>query len=773
LKVIIVIVSYNFNAFLQKSLDNIKALLKDGTYRTVVVDNGSADGSAEYLASRNDILFIQNENNRGFGPACNQGVQATMGTEFEDADVFLLNNDALITAATLTYLERALYSADDIGAVGCVSNSAGNRQQLDIQFRTSDEYLEFGNDISPDLELETKERVRLSGFAMLIRRGLWDDIGGFDEDFVPGYFEDDALSMEITRRGYRMLLVENSFVYHAGSMSFARADQNEIVTRNAGIFIDKYGFNPVDFAYGDEILALTIPLKRDEEFELLQYRSGLGADLKVIKDLFPNSHVCGIEDRKELREISGHTEKIYRSIEEAASGDSSFDILVIDADDIAMLSQQQKEALVGLCKPDALLLNTNHKYVYYPFDEVKMVQWDDGFDADSFNLELVRMLTRHGIVNSISPDSDQDKAKELLAKAGILDKFVFFDGGLSGGEILKVTDHRIVPYLCRYYEKLVERDPDEKKLWNMKVLEAKENDRRVAASEETFLYDSDIHITINRNCMDVIDEIEGLILTADKLNFTGLVEGKKQLIRLLSDDWNETAYICARDKYCDYGVAGFYCINHWEDKAIHFLFSDGLVGMGIAGYVYEKLEEPELELPVPKEYAGFGWITDEPGIVEESSSDRRIRILIRGDEKLSAVADYLDGGRVTREFYTGSCSHGDINADLRDDKLLSGDYNFVVYSLLADKPGDIDEIFERLDNIYDRLEGRSEIILLLGPEQESEWYSFSNGIITEYAEDHPGISIVNYTDFVDRSRDLFCDETSYRIAGRIADIING
>ena len=86
------------------------------------------------------------------------------------ADVFLLNNDTRLVFDALYYLKRALYSADDIGAVGSVSNYAGNKQQLDVEFDTVEEYIKFGESINVPMEDALLERVRLSGFSMLIRR---------------------------------------------------------------------------------------------------------------------------------------------------------------------------------------------------------------------------------------------------------------------------------------------------------------------------------------------------------------------------------------------------------------------------------------------------------------------------------------------------------------------------------------------------------------------------------------------------------------------------
>ena len=199
---LIVIVSYNSEFIMKECIRSIRTTLADERYKIVVVDNASTDGIAEWLKEQDDILLIQNRTNVGFAPACNQAVNATVGTEYEEDDIFLLNNDTRLTENSLHNLQIGLYSADDIGAVGAISNYAGNRQQVDVLFDHVDQYLEFGKNNNGSGTAECVERVRLSGFAMLVRRNVWDKTGGFDEDFAPGYFEDDALSMEILKCGY-------------------------------------------------------------------------------------------------------------------------------------------------------------------------------------------------------------------------------------------------------------------------------------------------------------------------------------------------------------------------------------------------------------------------------------------------------------------------------------------------------------------------------------------------------------------------------------------
>jgi hypothetical protein len=87
----IVIVTYNEIAFTRQCLDSIR-LLTDEPFEIIVVDNGSTDGSVEYLRAMADVRLIENDSNRGFPAAANQGIAIAAGK-----NVLLLNNDVVVT----------------------------------------------------------------------------------------------------------------------------------------------------------------------------------------------------------------------------------------------------------------------------------------------------------------------------------------------------------------------------------------------------------------------------------------------------------------------------------------------------------------------------------------------------------------------------------------------------------------------------------------------------------------------------------------------------
>lgn len=171
------------------------------------------------------------------------------------------------------------------------------------------------------------------------------------------------------------------------------------------------------------------------------------------------------------------------------------------------------------------------------------------------------------------------------------------------------------------------------------------------------MFESDIRITINKNCLEEIDRIAEMVQRTNQLNYTKHRDDKKFLEKLLTNDWNESGYIRVRDKFGDYGIVGFYCYNRRERSMEHFLFSCRVLGMGIEQYVYNMLGCPEFEIekPVASELSknkDISWITEEKDfeITEDKRAKNRVRVLRKGPCDMSAIELYLAGGSITTEF---------------------------------------------------------------------------------------------------------------------------
>ena len=216
-RVSVVIVNWNGLAFLPTCLDSLSAC---GTEtEIIVVDNGSSDGSLEYLRRRPEIVVIANTTNTGYAPANNAGIDRATG-QF----VLLLNNDTRVAPGFLQPLLRAMETNPDAGACQCKMLSYDPPYRVDAYgsylLRSGFLYhLRYGRpDPPPEAPFEI---FAAKGAAMLIRTSVVRQVGNFDADFF-AYLEDSDLSWRIWLAGWRVLCVPDSVVYHRGGATASR-----------------------------------------------------------------------------------------------------------------------------------------------------------------------------------------------------------------------------------------------------------------------------------------------------------------------------------------------------------------------------------------------------------------------------------------------------------------------------------------------------------------------------------------------------------------------
>lgn len=292
MKTSIVILTLNKLDYTKQCIESIRQFTEPDSYEIIVVDNHSTDGTVEWLAQQQDIRLIANERNMGFPAGCNQGIAVATGD-----NILLLNNDTIVTRNWLTNLLQALYSSDDIGAVGPVTNNLSYYQTIPVEYESLADMHQFAashNIANPD---KWEPRVKLVGYCMLIKREVIDKIGTLDERFTPGNFEDDDYSFRMLLAGYKLLLCKDTFIHHYGSVSFRSDIQayNSVLDRNRRKFIDKWQFDPV---YSSNIrfdMIGMIDQEHDQPMRILEVGCGTGATLLKIKDVYPQAELFGIE----------------------------------------------------------------------------------------------------------------------------------------------------------------------------------------------------------------------------------------------------------------------------------------------------------------------------------------------------------------------------------------------------------------------------------------------------------------------------------------------
>lgn len=184
------------------------------TFEVVVVDNASTDGTPALLESLSgDVRTIRNDENLGFGDACNQGAAIARG-EF----VLFLNNDTAVVGDWLDVLVAALDEDARRGAVqpkllypdGRVNDAGG------LVFRDGVAVVYGKGHLYPSApELDVRRAPDYaSGACLLVRSAAFREVGGFDHRYSPAYYEDTDLSFALRAAGWTLLYEPAAVVIH-------------------------------------------------------------------------------------------------------------------------------------------------------------------------------------------------------------------------------------------------------------------------------------------------------------------------------------------------------------------------------------------------------------------------------------------------------------------------------------------------------------------------------------------------------------------------------
>jgi GT2 family glycosyltransferase len=216
-RVTVVIPNWNGERFLEICLGSLRAQTF-GDFETVLVDNGSSDGSVAFVEENfPEVRLLRLPENLGFSAAANAGIRSST-TEL----VVLLNNDTEVDSGWLEALVRAADERPEAGFFASKLVDFRDRRLLDgagDALRRSGLPYRLGHGEVDRGQFEREAFVfSACAAAALYRRSVFEEIGLFDEDFFSNC-EDWDVGFRAQLAGYRCVYVPGSVVYHVGSAS--------------------------------------------------------------------------------------------------------------------------------------------------------------------------------------------------------------------------------------------------------------------------------------------------------------------------------------------------------------------------------------------------------------------------------------------------------------------------------------------------------------------------------------------------------------------------
>jgi len=238
----------------------ITALLPTISYEDelIFIDNGSSDGTSKYLASMQEqtpdgfVTIVTNAENEGFCTATNQGMAKAKG-KF----ICWLNDDVVVYPHWVEKLTAMMDGSvehpfhPNVSLVGPMSNYVGGSQMVQL---TDESMKQLNPESGLRLDNELGEKSAtvmpplenwLSGFCLMLKREVYETIGGIDEVYSPGGCCDSDFVLRATTAGFGAAISPICFVWHYGSVTLNKvAPEGAAGTGNWHTFFGKFKGDP-------------------------------------------------------------------------------------------------------------------------------------------------------------------------------------------------------------------------------------------------------------------------------------------------------------------------------------------------------------------------------------------------------------------------------------------------------------------------------------------------------------------------------------------------
>lgn len=192
----------------------------------IVVDNGSTDRTTEVPDLFPGVVYVRTEEPIGYTAACNLGAK-----EATAPVIVFVNNDIELGKGALSAFLDAFAADKTVGVLGGkIVLTDGRTQEAGGLVYANGGTAGFGRGMAPDREVLNIARDvdYVSGCLLAVRASLFTQLGGFDELFSPGYFEDTDLCLRAWAAGSRVRYLPHAYITHYEYGTYSKGRPKEI-----------------------------------------------------------------------------------------------------------------------------------------------------------------------------------------------------------------------------------------------------------------------------------------------------------------------------------------------------------------------------------------------------------------------------------------------------------------------------------------------------------------------------------------------------------------
>lgn len=240
-EVSIIIPTYNNLKYLVECLHSISKNSDKQQFEVIIVFDGIDNEYWIKLQSIKNIILIRNIKNSGFSVSCNNGAKQAKGKY-----LLFLNDDTQVQENWLDSLVDVAENQPQTGVIGPkVIYPNGYLQEAGCSIKNNGEIIMNGYGQDPNLPRFNfvREVDYCSGVCILIKKEVFFEINGFDEEYSPAYYEDTDLSMKLYSKGYKSYYCPQSEIIHhlSATTNLTLNDQKyQLASKNRQKFLEKW-----------------------------------------------------------------------------------------------------------------------------------------------------------------------------------------------------------------------------------------------------------------------------------------------------------------------------------------------------------------------------------------------------------------------------------------------------------------------------------------------------------------------------------------------------